>query len=568
MAVSQTCWNHNGRIQATVSFLCCALAVSSVVMIIANVRPFQQKILEKTHRSFSILGYPTVRLENMEVESQFVQELMDEVLENLESDPATAKYLRLEEERESVVHLPMSQLRRRLKSNETSASDNSNATGKASSISITEKLIPGIILGLSSTIILCSLIIYCSDLKEKHRFDKWIAERSNNKDSAENDLENSPGNDKDEGAGYITSASSASDTESEFWVHTNVSHEMLNDNPSNILPPLHPEDTEQRDDDETTGVDEKLHSNTEADSSPENLSLSDVSTLTGSGTAYTDTDEKIEDKAIEASDEVTELSDIHRVADGTDFNNLVQSADIGEGDEESLYGSLIDGTNESLVSDLMRAESSASKAAIGKIDSSVARAGDFSTMEQRDASGTKAACTPSNRVGPEESAAPKEKVEIEALVASIPFSKIKSRPAPFSSEEATIDRVVRDIYFVPIPQGSTGTVGLDLNDATSVSAYPCVDKVDVSSTFVGRIFQGDLILAANTTNTAGMSGKEVLRLIEGFSQSSDDSSDTGSQQMENMVKLTVLSHESDTSSLLSDEQRSLDFGLPDSCIEV
>mmetsp|Transcript_14519 Transcript_14519/g.20494 ORF Transcript_14519/g.20494 Transcript_14519/m.20494 type:complete len:566 (+) Transcript_14519:421-2118(+) len=565
MTVSQTCRGNTGRIQAMASFICRALAVSAVVMIIVTARPVQQKVLEKTHRSFSILGYPTVRLETMEVESQFVRELMDEVLENLESDPATAKYLHLEEERENVV--PVSSLRRRLQSEETPATNNSNEASKVIGANVTEKIIPGIIVGISSAIILFSLALYCTDLKDKHRFDKWIAERSGRKGSAESDLQNSPGGEKDEeGGGYITSASSASDTESEFWVHTNVSHEMLNENPSNILPPLNPEDTDQRDDDGATGENGNPHSSTQTDSSsPENLSLSDVSTLTGSGTTYTDNDEKIEDKIIEESDEVTELSDIHRVADDADFSNLVQPSEVSEGDEEYLHGSLVDGTNESLASDLLRVVDNNKN---NGSSSPIVLEETLSTTEQRVAAVTKAATTSINRVGPEKSKAPNEKVEIEALIASIPFDKIKNRPTPVSSETATNDRVVRDIYFVPMAKGSTGTIGIDLIDATCVAAYPCVDKVDMSSTFVGRIFQGDLILAANTTNTAGMSGKEVLRLIEGLAPSSDDCSETGSQQMENMVKLTILSRETDTSSLISDEQRSLDFGLPDSCMEV
>lgn len=481
-------------------------------------------------------------------------------------------------------------VRRKLQTKEessSSTSDGSDSTGDTiGTAKVTmEKVVPSIVVGLASCIIVCTILLHCSNLREKRLLGQWVTDQRRLAEDKDNE---------DNEQGYITSVSSSTSESEQFWIHTKSSHEILSDAPqNNMLPPLQPEENEPRDEFEVAENNEHPIIHTGNVLPDDDSSISHVSTLTDTlmdenYTVCTDEKEKLSsnDQVIEPASEVTELSEKHRVSDDMDFNNLVQSSiannvNLIEESDGSVCSSLTNLTNESLhlLGEMFLAkkgteeQSVTNKCTDGKLKASTGCPFDKSeecmqTDEERDTAATtndmECSALPMCRLGPD---CDSPSLSLSDLTRSKELNHCSSFDDVEKNTTTTIvpdnnrfwDRVVREISFVPISKGTrnSAAIGLDLVSAVCSSTHPTVNKLGMSSPFVGRIFAGDLIICINEINTAGMSGKDVLQLIEGKSASCVEQSRSGGE----MVKLTVLSQETDDASLLSDGQQSLDFGL-------
>jgi hypothetical protein len=121
---------------------------------------------------------------------------------------------------------------------------------------------------------------------------------------------------------------------------------------------------------------------------------------------------------------------------------------------------------------------------------------------------------------------------------------------------------VREIYFVPIDAIEASNLGIELDSASCPATHPTVAMVTNKSPLKGRVFVGDILLAVNNLETAGLCGAEVTkRFFEGGVQEEE------SQQAQ-IVKLTIMSSQSDGSSDSASSSGSIDTGRSETALEV
>jgi hypothetical protein len=101
------------------------------------------------------------------------------------------------------------------------------------------------------------------------------------------------------------------------------------------------------------------------------------------------------------------------------------------------------------------------------------------------------------------------------------------------------EQYLRDIYFVPIVEIATPSLGLDILEASN--EYPKISKVHEDSPLIGQVFEEDVILAINNIPTFG--GDESALTM--FSSLAMTEQDTCAMDLEaataKVIKLTVLS---------------------------
>jgi hypothetical protein len=121
---------------------------------------------------------------------------------------------------------------------------------------------------------------------------------------------------------------------------------------------------------------------------------------------------------------------------------------------------------------------------------------------------------------------------------------------------------VREIYFVPIAATEASNLGIELDGASCPATHPTVAMVTNNSPLKGRVFVGDILLAVNNLETAGLCGAEVTkRCFEGGVQEEES-------PQAKIVKLTIMSSQSDGSSDSASSSGSIDTGRSETALEV
>lgn len=132
---------------------------------------------------------------------------------------------------------------------------------------------------------------------------------------------------------------------------------------------------------------------------------------------------------------------------------------------------------------------------------------------------------------------------------------------------------VRNIFYVPscpsIGTSNSNALGIEFEGASCTSSYPSVKSVHGESPLRGRLFEGDKILAVNNKHTAGHQAKET----EGLALNEMVTPNNSSLSLSEAVKLTVLSRNPDgsddsSSSNSESDQVSMDTGIDSTAIEV
>jgi hypothetical protein len=144
------------------------------------------------------------------------------------------------------------------------------------------------------------------------------------------------------------------------------------------------------------------------------------------------------------------------------------------------------------------------------------------------------------------------------------------------------DSYIRDIYFVPVAANTVVDLGIQLHDASCTSTHPLIASVQENSPLAGRLFEGDILLAVNNVETTGLCGALVSKSFsenavvqqETPGDNDDELSPTSSSQGAQVVKLTVMSSihdsddDSDSSSSSTTMPRSIDTGRSETAVEV
>jgi hypothetical protein len=127
-------------------------------------------------------------------------------------------------------------------------------------------------------------------------------------------------------------------------------------------------------------------------------------------------------------------------------------------------------------------------------------------------------------------------------------------------DDSTNQEYVRNIFFVRVcpPSGTANSLGIDLEDSSCATGHPSVRSIHGQSPLRGSVFVGDVILAINNRETAGLGGQETGKLAQ-----------DGNSEASDVVKLTVISSNPDGSDAASDsDQVSMDTGIESTAIEV
>lgn len=121
----------------------------------------------------------------------------------------------------------------------------------------------------------------------------------------------------------------------------------------------------------------------------------------------------------------------------------------------------------------------------------------------------------------------KQKI-LEKVVASIPSEDRFIRPVSRGPLESEDNHFVRDVYFVPTV--TTGTsLGLDVLDASCEVTHPIVSSIHEQSPLTDRVFEGDILLAVNESETAGWTNTKISTWMAHHSKTSA------------AIKLTIMS---------------------------
>jgi hypothetical protein len=409
--------------------------------------------------------------------------------------------------------------------------------------------------GVASSLIVCALLCYASDVRDRYRHEKWVTEQRDQDVVDDNSTQKSVYRSRVEGES-LTSAGSTHQ-ESGYTYRVQVTNELVKyqGNSQIILPPLLVDEVE---------CDENFLALT----LPEYNSISRISTLTasfveggfsfnGSFSAYDDMEEKLSHRCIESSEKVTELSDSHRVSDDTPLASLIKC-------DASNCSSLTNGSHSAVLLlgeeclDIKFHQTPDTRPVSLEVSPDTPFVDDDGVM-----SGNDAGVLSGEKLIDESD----ELAQLNQIIAGIPFDEMSNYTPMHDDVEGRNDvedtreeaeessRVVfiRQVCFVPC---ATVSFGLELHDASSAETYPTVSTVDLSGPLVGRVFIGDGILAINDHETCGLCSEQIMKLFE----SEDPASEHGTK----MITLTVMSSESDGGSL-SDEQQSIDL---DSAVEV
>ena len=343
--------------------------------------------------------------------------------------------------------------------------------------------IPIVIVGLSSMIIVCAFVVYLRD--QSHGS---ITKRQESAELGASETDN------DKQMHDIgSSAGSATQDSSGYWVNTT---DLA------LLPPMNGDEEQP-----STDV----------------ASIAQVSTLTQS---VVDNHYRgnIEDAArtMETSSQVTELSDENLVSVGTALSSLVlrrsdsasltSREDYFEEDEEGFELLL----GESCL-DEEESSYSPSSSPLGLPFEYTPSSDDASMLSKH-------------------SLSQMELSQVEQLIAA--SAGAASDIDELSSAAASM--VLRDIYFVP-GENSGSEHGLYL---VTGKEYPTVSSVDPSSSFMGRVFLGDFLLAINGTDLTNKTAEEAMGLLNSGSA----------------VMVTVKSAEYDEASEIGTQVGSVDLG--------
>jgi hypothetical protein len=461
-----------------------------------------------------------------------------------------------------------------------------------------------IVAGLASSIVVCSLFLYASDLRDRYKHEQLVQQQQeelNGPLDDDNSSQKSMQNSK-------TTSVPSTDAEGGYYITARLNNEIVeyrgaDNRKNNILPPMMLTDGREYFQTELRAIEAAPHDDDDG------RSISRVSTLTtslveggyGGYTSYADIEEKKSRRAIESSS--AEPSDNHRVTDQTNLKELVANAakeghpsdendsTVAENNDASVCSSLTNGSNTPSGSPKLLGEHCLERESMSSLEFSPDTPQLDESPEKRGEDGHEVAKKPrAHRVQENDN----QLSQLEQLVARIPFvNKFGGVSSPQAAATAAStnddakheapedeppvvpaaatdgceeDSYVRDIYFVPCTEECSPSLGLELSDAKSPEAWTRVIKVEDLSPLVGRIFVGDLILSVNDIDTAGRSSKNVLELLE-KTHAHVDGVDESSVASSRMTKLTVIGAESDNGSL-SDGQQSFDLGQPESGVEV
>lgn len=442
--------------------------------------------------------------------------------------------------------------------------DETISTNGSDSKDVATETIPAIMVGLASSIIMCAVLLYASDLRDRHRHEQWVNEQRHGQELVDdNSSQKSTCVDGDVQSQSMTSAGSS---QSGFWVELNNKQivEYKGNGASNMLPPMVA--------DENPGGEDYYGMELKRLGPPDDVSISRVSTLTaslvegGGYSSYSFGD--IEEKAsrVDSSSAVTELSDTHRVSHDTVFSSLFKSPP--EDNDISVCSSLTNGSGTTNGTPHLLGVRclDGGKDGVANGTSSLEVSPDTPQVEE---------LTEGRQDNGDESKRPfrnrQPLAQLEQLISRIPLDELSSpisrdneeRDGP--EEDAGVKTFLRDIYFVPFAAEASLSHGFEMNNAATSTSHASISKVDSSSPLFGRLFIGDLVLSVNDIDTVGLTGQDVLHLMEETHVRTSDGE--GSISASNMTKLTVMSYESDGDSL-SEGQESLDFGEPESVVEV
>jgi len=396
------------------------------------------------------------------------------------------------------------------------------------------RTIPAIFVGISSSVIVCAILLYATDTRERFSGNNATGEQEHADDDALKSV------DRDTISGTASSGSS-------FYGQTqqSVPH-------SHVLPPLllTEGEVEPYEDPDAFSIsristmtpsilDVPSYSNyshavvqdkssgnftTAVEENPDDSSISRISTMTESiNYSFGVVQDKM--SGISNSSVITELSDENRVSQHTALTTLLY--DEGRSPHGSLHSTFSNIDDEALIGEHLADVVQISPSAYS------------STFEY----------TPSDKDGSHNSESmgsnkSNQLMNTERFIARIPFEEMWMAP-----------KVVREVSFAS--SGKDEKLGLHLGSA-GVRGHPYVVAVNFTSPLIDRIFTGDRILKIGDTDTTGMSQVETLKLIEDWVVDRD-----------NMVILTICSSGMGGSwSDCEDELNSFDFGLPDSNIEV
>lgn len=445
-------------------------------------------------------------------------------------------------------------------------------TQEASETSATTEVLPVVMVGVASAVIACAVMLYLTDMRDRCRHRRFLDDGAETTSRKQIHLS------------LRRTGTSASSNMSERWVEgvgqrDGVLHPMM-------LPPFLPD----ADDLEDMGM-------VIACVPPKQISLYRESTSMTSilmdgdvweGRIVPYDNSQAAGGSVSEQDSVTGLPGTNRVGDRTNIGNLVQSPGKQERkiavmssspvrSESSRCSTLTDiseGTESTpqLVGETVLKDEEATLKKINIVPSmSLEFSDDTPSDEERDA------VDGSHLAHCDVRESPTQQTQLEHLTASISVTDPAGRH-PFSSvhdmQAVPIQDYIRDIYFVvgTTPSAQNGVdFGLDLLDATCPVTHPSVTAVHAKSPLLGRIFTGDFVLHVNDTDVAGQSAVHVAKLME--CNNGDTQDDVTGAKTKTVIKLTIMSSHvdgmSDTDGASdADGQASLDFGFPDSAVEV
>lgn len=509
----------------------------------------------------------------------------------------------------------------------------SSSGGNSSTTSsmVTTETVAAAMVGVASSIIACALFMYASDLRDWYchgNNNKWWSKESqrHHHDDVLVDVDGSSNCSQSpsakrfplEEAESKTSAGSTHE-ESDYWVQV-TSHELVEYQPQNILPPLHEERDENYNNLALTFL--------PADDDDDDASISRVSSMTAAsylegGFSFVDLEETFSShdaaKVSSFSGNVTVLSDAHRVSEYTPLSSLIKGdgGDDDGFDRRSGTASLLLGKKGANVKVHQTQDTTTTTTTpplaslddcsldttfvqddrVKSNDNTGEEVSGEKIIDERDEltlleqliddvpSDERSIGTPTTHAADAHESVQDDRVKsnydtddvsgdkimderdelslLEQLIANIPFDEMSiGTQTDADTHEESEERISRDVFvrevcFVPCT-ADEGKVSLGLEFYNATNDYhPTVQKVDLSGPLVGRVFIGDAILAVNDKDTVGLAPEEILELCESRDSLSE-------QHATKMTKLTVMSSVADGGSL-SDGQQSVDF---DSAIEI
>ncbi len=451
-----------------------------------------------------------------------------------------------------------------------------NGTSETVASGVSTKVSPnnyvaGAMVGLASSIIVCALFMYASDVRERRRANKWASDHGHD-DVVDDDSSQKSAFRSRVGDGESQTSAGSMHAESGFWVHAKVAMSKSTElveyeggngtNPQNMLPPMLA--------DEARAEDLASH-NLALTTISDDASISRVSTLTMSlkESAYSYSagiEEKLSRYAIESSSHVTELDDAHRVSDDTKLTSLVKGGMDDADVDASVCSSLTGGSHSTaqlLGEDCLdiKFHQTPESTPFDSLETSpetpiVESDNDEIQSDEDDDDFTIDSHEQGNN----------ELVQLEQLLAGIPFDEMSqgtparqtdeddevARDTEDSHDEPTCskyDTYVRDVCVVPSPTDGKISLGLELLDAATEDGFPTVSSIDLSGPLLGQVLLGDAIVAINEKDTSGFSSKEVMKLVV----------DTPNGDEDKMIKLTIMSSAKNEWSLSDGEDDSIDL---------